>query len=80
VSMLIDAQATEAFITALWPGSQVQVALRGTVYDCVVEGASIMGNASYTTATLKLSSAEAYSFLRLDDVTFGTLDNNKLGF
>lgn len=62
------------------PGWVIWVLLRGVTYKCVVEGASVLGNPAVTEVTLHLSSAESYRFLRLDDVTLGTLDNNRLGF
>jgi hypothetical protein len=64
----------------MFPGAQCTVTLRGTTYNCVIEGATITADPSSTTVTFKLSSADAYAFLRLDDALLGTLDYNKLGF
>lgn len=80
ITFNLDAQPNEAFLASFFTGCQVRVDLRGTSYACIVEGVSFSANPSTTEATLLLSSADAYSFLRLDDVTFGTLDYNKLGF
>jgi len=80
VTVLIDAMTTNNWQYAIFPGAQVRLILRGTTYDCIVEGASFTASPSATQATFNLSSASAYSFLRLDDAVFGTLDNNKLGF
>ena len=80
ITFNVDAQPNEAFLASFSTGSQVRVDLRGTSYACIVEGVSFSANPSTTEATLMLSSADAYRFLRLDDVTLGTLDNNRLGF
>lgn len=75
-----DAQSNETFLFSLFCGTQVRIDLRGVSYSCVVEGVAISANPSTTVAEVRVSSADAYRFLRLDDVTFGTLDNNRLGF
>lgn len=80
VTLNVDAQTNQAFLSGFFVGTQVRVDLRGVSYPCVVEGVSIMANPSTTEASVRVSSADAYRFLRLDDVTFGTLDNNRLGF
>jgi hypothetical protein len=61
-------------------GYQIGIILRGTRYQCVLEGATITATPESTRFTYYLSSAEAYSFLILDDAIYGKLDNNKLGF
>lgn len=79
ITYIYDAQNSPYYYPAK-PGWEVWVILRGVQYKCIVEGFSVTGSPSYTEVTLQLSSAEAYSFLRLDNETLGTLDNNKLGF
>jgi len=80
VTMLADAQDNSQWVFAMECGTQVSLGLRGTTFNCVIEGVTISANPSATTVTFNLSSAEAYRFLRLDDATFGTLDYNRLGF
>jgi hypothetical protein len=80
ITFVADAQLNDDWVESLVPGRQVTVALRGTSYNCVVEGASVSASPSTTQVILQLSSAEAYRFLRLNDTVFGTLDNNRLGF
>jgi hypothetical protein len=80
VTVLLNAQTTNYWQGTMFPGAQCTVTLRGTTYNCVIEGATITADPSSTTVTFKLSSADAYAFLRLDDALLGTLDYNKLGF
>lgn len=80
VSLNFDAQPNQDFLAALFTGTQVRIDLRGVSFACVVEGVSITANPSTTEATVRVSSADAYRFLRLDDEVFGTLDFNRLGF
>lgn len=79
ITYLLDSQTINLPVPPM-PGNQVLVVLRGVTYGCVVEGVEVTASPSVTTVTLNLSSADAYTFLRLDDVTFGILDTNKLGF
>jgi hypothetical protein len=80
VTVLADAQINNTAVFALYPSALVRLILRGTSYDCVVEGVSIQANPSATQFTYHLSSADAYKFLRLNDAVFGKLDQNRLGF
>lgn len=80
VSILLNSQTANYWQYTMFPGTQCKVILRGTTYNCVIEGATISADPSNTNVTFKLSSADAYTFLRLDDSYFGILDSNKLGF
>lgn len=80
ITYLVDAQTVTPLPLPPRPGNQIEVVLRGTTYNCVIEGVEVVASPSVTTVTLNLSSAEAYRFLRLDDATFGILDYNRLGF
>jgi hypothetical protein len=79
ITYLYDAQPNP-YVIPPPPGYIVWVFLRGVLYKCVVEGATVSGSPAVTQVTLNLSSAESYRFLRLDNPTMGTLDNNRLGF
>lgn len=62
---------------AIW---RIDIKFRGTTYNTVVLGwqfSAVPGSMRYT---MNLASTEFFSFLILDDATFGTLDYNKLGF
>jgi len=61
-------------------GQQITVRLRGTNYNCVLEGLTFNATPSQTTITARLSPATAYAFLTLDDAVLGRLDYNALGF
>lgn len=80
LTYLLDDYCPAGLVIPMSPGTVVAVTLRGTYYECVVEGVSVTASPAVTTVTLNLSSAEAYQFLRLDDAIFGTLDENRLGF
>jgi hypothetical protein len=65
----------------------VQVELRGTVYNCIINGATVSSDPSDTRVQLNLFAADLSSFLVLDDSFYGRLQddgppayNNKLGF
>lgn len=60
--------------------SAVNIILRGTTYNCVVEGVQLDADPQSWRCTLSLSSALQNAFLRLDDATYGRLDYNRLGF
>lgn len=57
----------------------VNVKLRGTTYNCVIEGLEFDADPANWRCTLYLSSSLQNAFLRLDDAVYGKLDNNKLG-
>lgn len=58
----------------------VTVVFRGNTYQCVIEGITFSANASDWTGSMTFSSSLQNAFLRLDNTTYGTLDNNRLGF
>jgi hypothetical protein len=65
----------------------VQVELRGTVYNCIINGATVSSDPSDTRVTLNLFAADLSAFFVLDDDFYGRLQddgppafNNKLGF
>jgi len=83
VSFLSEAESSATAITGLAYsnlGASLGVILRGTKYNCIMEGFTVSVTPEYARGTAYLSSAEAYSFLTLNDAVYGTLDNNKLGF
>jgi hypothetical protein len=57
----------------------VNVKLRGTTYNCVIEGLEFDADPANWRCTLYLSSSLQNAFLRLDDAVYGKLDTNKLG-
>jgi hypothetical protein len=61
-------------------GTAVAVKFRGTTYNCIIEGSSWSGTPGNINATFYLSSALYNNFLLLDNVVYGTLDFNRLGY
>jgi len=61
-------------------GSTVTVTFRGTVFNCLLEGATFSGNPSLASATFYLSAQDLNNYLTLDDAVYGRLDFNKLGY
>ena len=83
VSFLSEAESSDTAITGLAYsnlGASLGVILRGTKYNCILEGFTMSVTPEYARATAFLSSAEAYSFLTLNDAVYGKLNENKLGF
>jgi hypothetical protein len=62
------------------PGTQVSVTFRGTVFNCVIEGASMTATPESSTYTYYVSGADLNAYLILDNTVFGQLDNNRLGY
>lgn len=62
------------------PGTQVNVTFRGTVFACVIEGASMTATPESSTYTYYVSGADLNAYLILDNAVFGKLDYNKLGY
>ena len=65
----------------------VQVELRGTVYNCIINGATVSSDPSDTRVSLNLFAADLSAFFVLDNSFYGRLQddgppayNNKLGF
>lgn len=61
-------------------GTQMPVVFRGTTYTCVIEGATLSATPERVGWTVYVSGAILNNYLVLDDLTLGTLDNNRLGF
>jgi hypothetical protein len=62
------------------PGTQVNVTFRGTVFSCVIEGASMTATPESSTYTYYVSGADLNAYLLLNNAVFGRLDFNKLGY
>jgi len=62
------------------PGTQVNVTFRGTVFSCVIEGATMSATPESSTYTYYVSGADLNSYLLLNNAVFGRLDYNKLGY
>jgi hypothetical protein len=65
----------------------VQVELRGTTYNCIINGATVSADPSDARVQLNLFAADLSAFFVLDDNFYGVLQddgppafNNKLGF
>lgn len=56
------------------------IGFRNDVYNTVCEGVQISATPNFTRVTLYLSGQDTNAYLVLNDATYGTLDNNKLGF
>jgi phage gp46-like protein len=61
-------------------GSRVGLILRGVEYQLFLEGATVTATPEQTRFTYNVVSADALAFFILDDVSFGRLDADKLGF
>lgn len=66
----------------LFPGVPINVKLRGSTYQCLLEGMSINGTPGQTRMTLRFSPATVYNLFTLDDPVLGKLDSSfaLLGF
>jgi hypothetical protein len=62
------------------PGTQVNVTFRGTVFSCVIEGATMSATPESSTYTYYVSGADLNAYLLLNNAVFGRLDFNKLGY
>ena len=87
ISCLAEAQSTfkldKLFATGsppIYPGTQVTVTFRGTVFTCIIEGVSITATPESSRYTFYLSGADLNAYLILDNTVFGRLDYNKLGY
>jgi hypothetical protein len=61
-------------------GTQVAVAFRGTTYQCLIEGVNMSATPNGALYTFYLSGADLNAYLILGSTTFGTLNNNRLGY
>jgi hypothetical protein len=68
------------FFLACAPGTQVGVTFRGVTYQCIIEGVNFSATPAGSSYTYYVSGADLNAYLILDSTTFGTLDNNKLGY
>jgi len=59
---------------------RAQVGFRGTVYRTIIEGIAITATPGVTRITLYMSGEDTNAYLILNDTTYGTLNNNKLGY
>jgi hypothetical protein len=87
ISCLAEAQSTfkldNLFATGyppIYPGTQVTVTFRGTVFNCVIEGVSMTATPESSRYTFYLSGADLNAYLILNNTVFGRLDYNKLGY
>lgn len=77
----INAFFSGAAIPGAFPiGVQTKVLFRGQSYVCTIEGGALSASPEQASLTLYVSGADLNAYLVLDNPTFGTLDNNKLGF
>lgn len=61
-------------------GAKLFIVHRGTTYKNIVEGMSISISPGETQMEITFSPRDNNNYLILNDTTFGTLDDNKLGF
>lgn len=66
--------------TALLPGNEIAVTLRGNTHAAVIEGGTISATPAQTRITLNLSDRDALNYLILNDAVWGKLNENRLGF
>ena len=78
-SFQLDKIGTGGFLSAA-PGTQIGVTFRGVTYQCIVEGVNFSATPAGSSYTYYVSGADLNAYLILDSTTFGTLDNNKLGY
>lgn len=64
----------------LWAGQKQTIRLRGTTYNVIVEGINISVNPDQTRFRFYVSPQDQNAYMILDDVVYGVLDENKLGF
>lgn len=82
-SVTLEGASAAAGYIALSNPNKVKAALniilRGTTYNCVIEGMQFDADPTNWRCTLMLSSSLQNAFLRLDSTTYGKLDTGKLG-
>lgn len=80
LDMLLDkfAGVTQSF--ARIPGVRTRVEFRGTIYQCIIEGATMQATPAGARFTFYLSGADLNQYLILDDLFYGKLNSNKLGY
>jgi hypothetical protein len=80
LDMLLDkfAGVTQSF--ARIPGVRTRVEFRGTTYQCLIEGVTMAATPAGARFTFYLSGADLNQYLLLDDLFYGKLDLNRLGY
>jgi len=80
LDMLLDkfAGVTQSF--ARTPGVRTRVEFRGTIYQCLIEGVTMSATPAGARFTFYLSGADLNQYLILDDLFYGKLNSNKLGY
>jgi len=80
LDMLLDkfAGVTQSF--ARTPGVRTRVEFRGTIYQCIIEGVTMSATPAGARFTFYLSGADLNQYLILDDLFYGKLNSNKLGY
>lgn len=80
LDMLLDkfAGVTQSF--ARIPGVRTSVQFRGTTYQCLIEGVTMSATPAGARFTFYLSGADLNQYLILDDLFYGKLNSNKLGY
>ena len=61
-------------------GTQVEVTFRGSTFVCIIEGVTMSATPNETIFTYYVSGADLNAYLILDNVQFGKLDENRLGY
>ena len=79
-SPTVVGQFNRFFPTTQYIGARVRVDFRGNTYRCVMEGYSYSATPEQIFCTVYVSAADLNAYLRLDDLTYGKLDQNKLGY
>lgn len=80
VSMQLNEQTNIQWLFALQQPGNAQITLRGDFYNSIIIGTSITGDPANIRFTFNLASSDFFSFLLLDNATYGTLDYNRLGY
>lgn len=80
LDMLLDkfAGVTQSF--ARIPGVRTRVQFRGTTYECLIEGVTMSASPQGARFTFYLSGADLNQYLILDELFYGKLDLNRLGY
>ena len=73
-------QSADVYSGVIDVGKRVRVVLRGTRYECVVIGGSVVATETYTRASLNFAAASQYNYFQLDNSILGVLDKGRLGF
>lgn len=80
VNQFFGSATSSATMGAFPIGVQIKVLFRGQTYVCIIEGGSLSATPDRASLTLYVSGADLNAYLTLNNPTFGTLNNNKLGF